>query len=295
MKKKFKHRLELWLIVLFAGIFRALPAGWATALGMGVGGFVYKRLKIRRKVALSNLKLAFPEKPAEELERIAYQSYRHWGGVGAEFARLNKFNRKQYEKYITFEGREVLDKCVSGGRGTLVIAGHIGNWEVMGAASALIGYNVTYIVATQTNLLIDKMMDDIRRRHKIEIWKTHEAPRGVFKSIKNNRFIAIMIDQDAGRDCVFIDFFGIPASTHRGPAIFHLRTESPLVLSSCIRIKGPNYWIRFEEIHLPESIKTAADPVKEIMNYLTKLLEKQVRDNPEQYFWMHKRWKTKPV
>ena len=292
---KLKHKLEYWLTGFLTGLFRILPTPLATSLGMSIGGFAYTALRIRRKVALENLRTAFPEKGPAELEKIAYNSYRHWGGVGAEYARLPKFTRKEYDKYFTIEGRKVLDKCIAGGKGGLVISGHFGNWEIMGAAASMLGYGVTYIVATQSNKLVDKMMDDVRRHHGIEIWKRHQAPRGVLKSIKNNRFIAIMIDQDARKDSIFVDFFGKPAATHRGPAVFHLKTGSPLVISSCIRQKGAHYLIRFEECNLPDFSGVRDELNKKVMAFLTKKLEDQIRKNPEQYFWMHKRWKTQPV
>lgn len=292
--KSLNHRLEYYLTVTLAGFFRILPAKPATALGMAIGAFAYKRLKIRRQVALDNLSQAFPEKSMEELDKIAFDSYRHWGGVGAEYARLTRFNRRYYDKYIKLEGKDVLDASVQEGKGGLVISGHFGNWEMIGAAASVRGYDVTYVVATQSNKLVDKMMDDVRKIHGIEIWKTRQAPRGMMKSLKNNRFIAMMIDQDAGKDCVFVDFFGKPASTHRGPAVFHLKTGASLLMSSCIRQQGPHYIIKFEDIVLPEYQGTREEINHQIMAYLTGLLEDQVRQYPEQYFWMHKRWKTRP-
>ena len=291
---KFKHKLEYWLTQFLTGIFRLLPLPFATSLGMSIGGFAYKVFRIRRKVTLENLRTAFPEKNPSELEIIAYKSYRHWGGVGAEYARLTKFTRKECDKYITLEGREVIDKCIAGGKGGLVISGHFGNWEIIGAAASILGYGVTYIVASQSNKLIDKMMDDVRLHHGIEIWKRHQAPRGVLKSIRNNRCIAIMIDQDARKDSIFVDFFGKPAATHRGPAVFHLKTGSPFVISSCIRQKGAHYVIKFEECNLPDFSGSREEINEKIMAFLTNKLENQVRKNPEQYFWMHKRWKTRP-
>ena len=289
-----QHRLEYYLTVILSGFFRILPAKAATALGMAIGAFAYRRLKIRREVALDNLKQAFPEKSPGEIEKIALDSYRHWGGVGAEYARLPRFNRRYYEKYIKLEGREALNAAVQGGKGGLVISGHYGNWEMIGASASVEGYKVTYVVASQSNKLVDKMMDDVRKFHGIEIWKTREAPRGMLKSLKNNRLIAIMIDQDAGKECVFVDFFGKKASTHRGPAVFHLKTGAPLMMSSCVRQKGPQYLMKFEEIVLPDFQGTREEINTQIMQYLSELLEAQIRRHPEQYFWMHKRWKTRP-
>lgn len=288
-----QFKLEYYLTRILAGIFCLLPYSWASALGMTLGGFAYRRLKIRRKVALENLKQAFPEKSAAELDRIAYESYRHWGGVGAEYARLPRFKDKLLEKYTTLYGRDVLNEAVAGGKGGLVISGHYGNWEIMGAAASAAGYGITYIVATQANKLVDKLMDDVRRTHGIEIWKMKEAPRGTFKSLKNNRFVCIMIDQDAGRECVWVDFFGKQASTHRGASVFHLKTGSPLIMSSCVRENKCHYRVDFKQIEIPPFEGAIDEKNVFIMQFLTRLLEEQIRAHPEQYFWMHKRWKTK--
>ncbi len=290
-----RHKFEYYLTVIMVALFKIMPAKLATKTGMVIGSFAYRALKIRRKVVIDNLKQAFPDKSIEELNRIALNSYRHWGGVGAEFARLTKINRKFCHKYIDFEGEEVLNECRDMGKGTLIIAGHLGNWEIMGAVCSILGYNVTYVVASQTNKLVDNLMDEVRRFHDIEIWKTREAPRGVLRSLRDNRFIALMIDQDAGKECVFVNFFGKLASTHRGPAVFYQRTQSPMVMSSCIRIKGLHYKIKFEKISLPEFGGRNKEEInRRIMQYVTSILEEKVRSYPEQYFWLHKRWKTQP-
>lgn len=292
-KHPLNHRLEYYLAYSLTAFFRALPISWAVHLGMGIGWLAYKLLGIRKKVMLENLKQAFPEKTDAEREKIAVKAYCHWGGMGAEFAILPKMKDAYLKKYVTIEGLDVIEKAVAVGKGGINIAGHLGNWEIMGVAAANRGIDVTYVVAKQANKLIDKMMDDHRRVHNIEIWKTREAPRGVLKSLKRNCFVALMIDQDAGKECVFVDFFGKEASTHRGPAVFYLKTGSPFILSNCVRIKGAHYKVMFEEVILDIPEGTREEQTVFIMAELTKLLEEKVRQYPEQYFWMHKRWKTK--
>jgi len=291
---RLQFQLEYYLTWALVKLFCLLPATWATALGMALGGFAYRTLKIRRPVALDNLQRAFPEKSPQELDKIACESYRHWGGVGAEYARLSKFNTKYCDKYITFEGKDCLNSVVAGGKGGLVISGHFGNWEVMGAAASMAEYGITYIVASQANKMVDKMMDEVRKSQGIEIWKMKEAPRGIFKSLKNNRFVCIMIDQDAGKDCVFTEFFGKRAATHRGAAVFHLKTGAPLVMSSCVRTDKYHFRIDFTPIEIPPFKGSLEEKNLHIMQRLTNLLEAQIRQHPEQYFWMHKRWKTQP-
>lgn len=287
-----KHRFEYRLAAFFAGLFRILPVSWAVSLGMGLGWIGYKLIGIRKKVMLDNLRQAFPEKSRTEREKIALKSYCHWGGMAAEFALLPKMDERRFRRYVEFDGEEVLDKVAAGGKGGLIISGHLGNWEWMGAMAARLGYGVTYIVASQSNKLVDRMMDDFRRSQGIETWQTRIGAKGVLKSVKNNRMIALMIDQDAGRNCVFVDFFGLEASTHRGPAVFHLKTGSPLIISTCIRVKGPHYRVLFEETDISVPEGSTEDKYIHIMAELTKLLEAKIREHPEQYFWMHKRWKT---
>ena len=295
MSMRFQHKAEYALTAFFARFFRMLPAEAATALGMSLGGLGYKLLGIRKRVMLENLKRVFPERSEEDLQKIALKSYCHWGGMTAEFARLPRMDAGYIEKYVEFTGEDVLFEAEKIGRGGLVISGHLGNWEIMGCAATQRGHKVTYVVATQSNRLVDEMMDRYRRAQGIELWKMGKAPRGVFKSLKDNRFVALMIDQDAGKDCVFVDFFGKKAATHRGPAVFHLKTGAPLILSSCIRVKGVHYKIAFERVELEIPEGSIEERTTYIMRELNKLLEAQIRKYPEQYFWMHKRWKTRPA
>ena len=295
MKKiTIQHRLEYLFALCLAALFRLLPIGVSLAIGMGVGWFAYSVLSIRRKVMLANLAQAFPQKPVKERNRIARRCFMHYGGMAAEFALLPKLNRKYLEKYIEIRGREFVDRVLQEGKGGFVISGHFGNWEIMGGGSATLGYPVTYVATSQSNPLVDKMMDDYRKALGIEIWKRREAVKGVLKSLRNNRFVAILIDQDARRDCVFVDFFGKQAATHRGAAVFHLKTGAPLIFSYCTRIKGPYYRITFEEVPLNLSGGSKDEQIREITQTLTTMLEDKIREHPEQWFWMHKRWKTQP-
>ena len=260
---------------------------------MGMGWALYRLTGIRRRVTLENLRIAFPHKSEAELKNTALKCYQHWGGMAAEFARMPAIGERYLAKYVELEGWEILEEVRSEGKGGLVISGHLGNWEILGAKAAHNGCRVTFITKNQSNKLVDRMMDDFRLEQGIEIWKTHQAAKGIFKSLRKNSFVAVMIDQDARRDCVFTDFFGKEASTHRGAAVFHLKTEAPLILSTCVRVKGPYYRAKLEKVELDIPEGSIEDKIQYIMSRLTKLLEEKVKQYPEQYFWLHKRWKTK--
>jgi len=183
----------------------------------------------------------------------------------------------------------VLREALSEGKGCLVFSGHLGNWELMGAAASRSGIPVTFVVTTQRNKQIEAMMDDIRRSVGIEIVKRRDAISGVLSALKRNRCVALLIDQDAHEDGAFVPFFGRLASTPRGPAVFHLRTGAPLVFAQCVRLPGERYRIRCTRMDT-RGIEDADD----LTALMTSHLEAAIRETPEQWFWMHRRWKSLP-
>jgi KDO2-lipid IV(A) lauroyltransferase len=193
-------------------------------------------------------------------------------------------------KWIHLRNVEPLKEAVSAGKGAIVVSGHLGNWELMGAIIATIGLPVTFVVTTQRNKLIESLIDRYREAADIEIVKRRAAVKGVLSALKRNRLVAILIDQDAHEDGAFVPFFGRLSSTPRGPAIFHLRTGAPLIFASCIRLPGDHYRIEVERLNTGNL--TDAD---EIIALATARLEAAIRETPEQWFWMHRRWKTSPV
>jgi len=160
----------------------------------------------------------------------------------------------------------------------------------MGALCARLGYPVSFVVASQSNRRVEELMDRIRQSAGVEIIKRRDAIRGVVSALKRGRLVAMLIDQDAHEDGTFAPFFGIPASTPRGPAVFHLRTQAPLIFAQCVRLPGERYRIDLERF----DTASCTDP-DELTARMSARLEAAVRKTPEQWFWMHRRWKTRPV
>lgn len=183
----------------------------------------------------------------------------------------------------------MLDEAMAEGKGCIMVSGHMGNWEIGGCLAAARGIPTTFVVTTQRNKLIEAKLDRYREASGAEIVKRRVATKGVLSALKRKRMVAILIDQDAHEDGAFVPFFGRPASTPRGPAVFQLRTGAPLVFAYSIRLPGERYRIHYERIQT-EGI-TDAD---ELTALLTSKLEAAIRIRPEQWFWMHRRWKTRP-
>ena len=257
-------------------------------LGLLLGQVVYY-LGIRRRVTVNNLRNAFPDLPARALAEMAARVYRHFGSVATSLAGIGGLSATDEGRWVHAQGFEPLKQALEEGRGCLVFSGHLGNWELMGAMASRCSIPVTFVVTTQRNKQVEALVDNIRRSAGIEIVKRREAVRGVLAALKRNRCVAILIDQDAHEDGAFVPFFGRPASTPRGPAVFHLRTGAPLIFARCIRLPGERYRIQFEKMNT----KGITDP-DVLTAQMTSKLEAAIRETPEQWFWMHRRWKTLP-
>ena len=151
------------------------------------------------------------------------------------------------------------------------------------------GLPVTFVVTTQSNRLVEQFMDRQRALAGIEIVKRADAVRGVLSALKRNRLVALLIDQDAHEEGAFVPFFGHLASTPRGPAVFHLRTGAPLLFARSVRLPGERYRIQIERVDT-----TGFTDPDALTAHMTGLLESAIRETPEQWFWMHRRWKTLP-
>lgn len=277
-----------------AAVFRTLPVPLARALADCLGTAA-AAVGLRKSVALDNLRQSFPGMNRSEAVRLFRRCWRHFARVGAELARLPSLSRAEIDRWIDLSRHGVIAEALKKGKGAIVVSGHFGNWEWMGGAMAKIGYPVTYVVTTQTNPLIEEWLNQVRRSAEVEIVRRRDAVRGVLDALRRNRAVAILCDQDAGREGVFVPFFGRPASTPRGPAVFHLKTGAPLVFGSAPRDQRGVVRVMFEELRLDGLIGEREADVRLIMAQVTARLEAEVRKVPEQWLWLHRRWKTAPI
>ena len=282
------HRLQYHLSTLILALFRWLPRRLRASVGIFLGQVIYY-LGIRRSVTEKNLAAAFPSLPAKGVRNTARRTFRHFGSVAASLSVIPQLKPTDEGKWIYANEFSVLKEALQEGRGCLVFSGHLGNWELMGAMASVCSIPATFVVTTQRNKRVEGMVNNIRRSAGIEIVKRREAARGVLSALKRNRCVALLIDQDAHEDGAFVPFFGRLASTPRGPAVFHLRTGAPLVFASCVRLPGERYRIDFDRLNT----RGITDPDK-LTALMTARLEQAIRETPDQWFWMHRRWKTRP-
>jgi Kdo2-lipid IVA lauroyltransferase/acyltransferase len=280
---------------LFATIFRFFPHRTTQRLGSILAVIIHDMLHIRVDVALDNLQHAYPNSTLRWRKRTVRQVYAHFGAVAVELARIPVLVRGSYDKWAVVHGNTLaeMDKAVASGKGGLVVSSHLGNWEVMGAWAAWKGYPITYVVAQQSNQLIEELIDYHRESAGIEIIKRTDAAKGIIDALNRNRIIAIMVDQDARKDGVFVPFFGRQASTFRGVGTFAIKRRPHVMSMETWREKDGRIHCQIEGVDVPNTGDRDQDIYTLIAN-LTELQEKYVRRHPEQWLWLHRRWKTRP-
>lgn len=294
MALRIRHLVEYWLMAVMAIFVRLMP--WATSLRIGdwVGTLTFRVLKVRRRVTMDNLRHAFPEKDPTELEQIAHRAYQNFVKMTIEYIRFPDLTPQKVLELVHFPDPSLLEWARSNGKGVVLVGGHFGNWEIMGAAIRALGYPEAFLVGEQHNKRVDDLMNRYRQRMGVEIIHMGAAVRGVIKALREAKFVALLSDQDAGKNGVFVTFFGRPASTPKGPAVFSLKTGAPILFGSAVRWRNTHHRVYLDLATPGGEAELSEDNIQRATQAYTSLLEKYVREYPDHWFWMHRRWKTLP-
>jgi KDO2-lipid IV(A) lauroyltransferase len=294
-KTTFQHRLEYGATRALQALICAMPAGAARATGAALGRFAFDALRIRRDVVMGHLERVFgDERGRDELAAIARESYRNFGRMTFEYARFPRLKQRDIETLISVVGGEHIDAALEEGRGAILVAGHFGNWELITTLASR-GYPLTLLVGEQHNLLIDGLMNRLRARFGVEIVPVTGNLMGVLRALRRNRVVAMLSDQDAGRNGVFVDFLGKAASTPYGPGRMADGTGAALLPCFVVRVDGGAHEIVVREpVPRPDGSLPADERVRLLTQGYTTEFGRFILKYPDHYFWMHKRWKTAP-
>jgi KDO2-lipid IV(A) lauroyltransferase len=289
------HRVEYALARTLESAVATLPESAADAVGRRVGRMVHG-MGIRREVVEANLRLAYPRADDAWLRDTTRAVYEHLGREAAAILRLSKLDPQAViDRTDVAEDWPKLEAALGEGRGVILVTGHYGNWEIAAAAVAARGVPIAAIVRRQGNRLVDARLDGLRRRLGVETIYQSEAPSRVPRVLRKGGVVGIVGDQDARRAGIFVPFFGRPASTHRGPALFALKLRAPVFACVARRLPGgaARYVVAGQQIVTERTGELETD-VKVLTTALVARLEAEIREAPEQYFWFHRRWKTRP-
>lgn len=264
-------------------------------LGAAVGALMRRISPRHYRIVMANLRLAFgPERSGRELHAIARACYLHLGKCLMEFIRLPRMGREEVKRVVELRGVEHLEAARVRGEGAILLTGHLGNWEMVGARLAAEGYPVAAIARAQRDSTLTDYILKTREATGMKIYHRESAVRASLLALRSNEFVGMLMDQNAGCDGVFVDFFGHLASTAPGAAVFALKTEAPVLPVFGYR-KPDDTHVATVDAPVP-LIRTGDRPrdVLENTARYTKIVEDKIRAHPAQWFWLHKRWKSRP-
>lgn len=284
--------LGLWLVFPLAWLLAHLPAAIGLAAGRRLGDLLWLVLPGRRAVALDNLRRSFgAERSAAEIRQLARRSFQNVGMNLVEGCCYFLRPTQVMLSRVRMEGREHLQAAAARGRGVLILTAHFGNWELLAAAHGLSGLPLSIVTRPLDYPLLDDLAARFRRRSGAELIVKRQAVREVLTALRRQRMVGILLDQNATRaEGVFVPFFGSPASTSKGLALLALRTGAPVV---------PIFLRREPDGRHCMDVGAAVPPPADgqIATYTSafnRVLEATIRRTPEQWFWMHDRWRTRP-
>jgi len=289
------HKAEFTALRALVGALGALNWEQAGNIGARIGSLGYRPLGIRRGVVERQIAAAFPGLGDDDVRRIALAAYEHLGRASIETALLARLQRDAV--LDLFEGVDewsAVEGALSLGKGLIFVTGHLGNWELGGAYIAARGVPLDVITRRMSNPLFDRYLTETRSRIGMVVVHDADAVRRTPRSLRENRAIAFLADQGVlGLASTFVPFFGRPAKTPRGPAVFALRLQVPVVFGTAVRQPSGKYRLVFERIAVEDTGDRDRD-VDAIVARYTATLERWVRRYPEQYFWHHRRWRRQP-
>jgi KDO2-lipid IV(A) lauroyltransferase len=275
--------------------FRWLPAGLARDLGAGLGRILFILVWPERRRTVAHLAAAFPEKPLAWAKAMAREVFAYWGRAAVDFFRLAALSPQALDALVAdVRGLEHLLEGADRGVGVVVVVPHLGHWELMGHWTA--SRRPLAVVARQ---LFDQRMDQALLAHRagggIRIFPRNTSVIPILRWLKEGKALGALADQDTGVDSLFCEFFGRPAKTPTGAVLLAQATEARLITGSCWRQADGRYVIEFEGA-IPVPARGERDPLAfwPAAQEYTRRIEAAIRRHPEQWVWMHRRWKSRP-
>jgi Kdo2-lipid IVA lauroyltransferase/acyltransferase len=296
--KALRRTLRYGLVRLILAVVGRVPLATAVRWGERLGEGAFRWAPREREKALASLTVAFPELDARAREALGLASFRHLGRCAAELACLRQVDAR-LDTYVEFgpEDRARVSEALARGKGLVFVSGHVGHWELLARRVARDGFPCQSIAKEASDPRTSALVESMRSRGQVKtIWRGQPgAARQMLRALRGGEILGLVIDQDTRVQSVFVPFFGVPASTPRAAADLALRTGAPVLAGFCQRQADGHYRIRVREVPLPPADPDDKDSAAIALTAaITRDIEDAIRLHPEQWVWVHQRWKTRP-
>lgn len=293
--RRLRRFLVYYLYEFLFVLLQIMPEKCAYASLEFLASLAYLLVAKQRKIVLKNLATGLPELDEKQRRHIAKQMYRHLARNAVEFARFRKIRDSgRFEELIKFNNREYIEKVASMGKGALVLTAHLGNWELLAAKFVYDEYKVSVLARKASFQKYENLLDRMRRIAGVDA-VDRDNIREILRRLQQGHFIGILSDHDIPKlDGVFVNFLGKPAYTPTGIVTLSMKTGVPILPVFIIRQKDSRHIINVEP---PMDLVRTGDKKHDLninTQRYTEIIEKYVRQYPEQWMWFHNRWKTKP-
>ena len=291
-----RRKLEYAAAWPFLKIMGILPRPFSRAFAIAIAQLVYLLHFRLRQVGMRNLSMVFPEKTEAERKRILRGVFTSLGRQLAELCQFPRYRLENIDQVVVYDGLENYERAYARGKGVLFLTGHFGGWELSAFAHSIHGHWVNVVMRPMDNPYLDRLLQRYRTLHGNKVVPKDDFVRGLLAAMKAGETVGILMDTNmTPPQGVFVDFFGIPACTASGLARIAMRTDAAVVPGFTIWDESlGKYRLRFDPaVELVRTGNLESDIVANTQKF-TKVIEEYVRKYPEQWLWVHRRWKTRP-
>ena len=295
-KVSVRETVEFAIVWLFVHGVRLLPRRVARAIGAAIGAIAFRVLGRLRRVGIRNLELAFPEMTAADRETTLRSEYRNLGFLLAEFCKMPDYTPEAASRFIRYEGLENYLAARERGKGVLVLTGHLGAWELSSFYHSLMGMPMGMVIRRLDNPLVDAFVNRIRCLHGNRVIHKDDFARGLIASMRAGETVGILMDTNmTPPQGVFVPFFGVLACTASGMARIAAKTGAAVVPGFLLWEESEQkYVLHFgKELEVARTGDAEQDALTNTASF-TAAMEGYIRQYPEQWLWLHRRWKTRP-
>lgn len=287
-----QNLLEYIFFILFSYFVRIAGLNFSRRGSVILAFIFYYLIPIRKKTVIENLSNSFPDYSNEKIKHIAFHCYRSFAITLVELLAIPWLTRNQMEIMVECENPQLIVKHYNEGKGVILLSAHFGNWEYI-ALSVSLQINIPFyvVIKPQRNPYVTNWLEKVRTKWINKVIESGISVRQVYKELLNKNIVAMVADQRGPAEGLKLEFMGRPASFFTGPAALSLRTGAPLLYGIPVRQKNYSYKCLIFEVSQDNLPEYEEDKVKELTKRQKEYLERFIREYPEQWFWMHKRWK----